>query len=192
MPPPIWRQPAAYVMYGILATIIVVSLGRAARGDEQGQTVDASGLAAISEQAQEQALRDLAPGVIQDAFTSADFEGLVALGDAAAGRYVRAELFCEAIAPVMVRSFEGANPALLRMADSAGRVAGAECRWSRESRSSDILLVVPTELAEEFAVLPEEELNFVRRRRVPATVEWLGRSQELALRTSAVLVEIEE
>jgi hypothetical protein len=34
------------------------------------------------------------------------------------------------------------------------------------------------------------ELNFVRRRRIPANVEWLGRSEELALRNAGVLRQV--
>jgi hypothetical protein len=127
------------------------------------------------------------------AYTLAEFEQLLAEGETAVGQVVRTELFCGSITPVTVRQGDNANanPTLVSLTDSQGRVGGAECRWSDEARNSDFLLVIPSGLAEEFARMPEVEMNFVRRRRVPAQVEWLGRSEELSLRTAGVLRAIE-
>jgi hypothetical protein len=53
-------------------------------------------------------------------------------------------------------------------------------------RREDLLLLVPPARAEEFAAAPVVTDNFVQRRRVVAEVEWVGRSETLALRTAAV------
>src|SRR5690606_14265817 len=98
------------------------------------------------------------------------------------GQVVRAELYCGAIRPVSMRPIDSPTPVLAALADAEGRVPGAECRWTRENRSATFLLIVPPHLAEEFAQTPEEEINFIRQRVVPANVEWLGRSDALALR----------
>ena len=126
----------------------------------------------------------------RDAFTLAQFERLVAEGNGANGQIVRTELYCGSIRPVNVRAVTTIPAVLSSMVDGESRVGGAECRWSAEARSEDFLLVVPSELAEEFARMPEVELNFVRYRQVPATVEWLGRSDALSLRISGVLRQI--
>jgi hypothetical protein len=110
--------------------------------------------------------------------------------EAAVGRLVRTELYCGSIDMVTVRPSDGPGQHLADLAGNDGRVAGAECRWSREGRPADLLLVVPPELAEEFAQAPEVELNFMSRRQIPASVEWLGRTDALSLRNSAILREI--
>ena len=65
---------------------------------------------------------------------------------------------------------------------------GAVCKWgpSGEVRREALLLLIPPALADEFAAAPEVTDNFVQRRRVVAEVEWVGRSETLALRTAAV------
>ena len=126
----------------------------------------------------------------RDAFTLAQFEELLAEGNEATGQIVRTELYCESITPVNVRETTPPDPLLATLVDGDGRVGGAECRWGPEARSEDFLLVIPSELAEEFARMPEVELNFVRYRQVPASIEWLGRSDALSLRISGVLRDI--
>jgi hypothetical protein len=186
-PPPIWRRPAAYVAYGLLAGLVLVLIFRG--GGSQPAGVDP---AALERLAIPEAPPSPPPGAgpTREAFTLAQYERLTAEGGDAVGEIVRTELFCGNISPVTVRTGERSNRSLAALADAEGRVPGAECRWGREARSSDFLLIVPPDLAEEFARAPEVELNFVRRRRVPANVEWLGRSEELALRTAGVLREI--
>jgi hypothetical protein len=126
----------------------------------------------------------------RDAYTLAQFERLLTEGNEATSQIVRTELYCESITPVNVRETTPPDPVLASLMDGDGRVGGAECRWGPEARSEDFLLVVPSELAEEFARMPEVEVNFVRYRRVPASVEWLGRSEALSLRIAGVLRDI--
>jgi hypothetical protein len=190
LPPPIWRRPAAYVAYGVIGTFALVLVFNATGDDE----LDSRQQAAIIERT---AMAEPAPGTLaspaaptRDAYTIANYEGLIAEGEQAVGQIVRTELYCGSLNQVAVRETDRTHPTLLGLADSEGRVAGAECRWSREARSSDFLLIVPSNLAEEFARAPEVELNFVRRRQIPAHVEWLGRSEALSLRYAGVLRDI--
>jgi hypothetical protein len=187
-PPPIWRRPAAYVTYGVLAGFVLVLM---VRGLGSGPAPDMDP-AAMEQLTIAEPPPSPPPGAAptREAFTLAQYERLIAEGGDAVGEIVRTELFCGNISPVTVRAGERSNPALVALADADGRAPAAECRWGREARSSDFLLIVPPDLAEEFARAPEVELNFVRRRRIPANVEWLGRSEELALRTAGVLRDI--
>jgi hypothetical protein len=188
-PPPPWRRPEAYIAYGVLGALVLVLLVRAVSAPTGG---DAREQAVALELAMEEPEVPQPTGPTREAYTLAQFERLVAEGEDAVGEVVRTELYCGSISPVTVRSGERpVHRRLLDLADTEGRVAGAECRWSRDGRTSDFLLIVPPDLAEEFATAPEVELNFVRRRRVPAELEWLGRSDALALRTAGVLKEIE-
>lgn len=128
-----------------------------------------------------------APTAVREAFTLAAYEALIAEGDGATGTLVSTELFCGSINSVAIRNAPDAHPALLPLTDADQRVPAAECRWGSEASSSDFLLIVPPELAVEFAEAPQEEVRFTRRRRVQARVEWLGRSEALSLRYTGVL-----
>ena len=123
----------------------------------------------------------------REIYTAAEFEGLLAEGDAAVGQTIRTELYCGSISQVTIRQVEPMNQSLAQLAGADGRVAAAECRWTRDGLAAEMLLIVPPALAEDFARAPEIEINFVNRRRVPAEIEWLGRSGELSLRNAAIL-----
>jgi hypothetical protein len=185
--PPYWRHPAAFVAYGVVGALLLSLLFRG--GDERSDRVVE---AAVESGARPQRVAPQSGPVVptREAYSPAQYERLLAEGEDAVGEIVRTELFCGSINPVAVRDTDRPHPGLVALADADGRVAAAECRWSRESRSSDFLLVVPPDLAEEFARAPEVELNFVRRRQVRAHVEWLGRSEALSLRNAGVLREI--
>lgn len=188
-PPPFWRRPAAFIAYGVVGALLIMLFFR---GGDDG-VPDPAAEVFVAEPEVRPADLPVASGPLEptrEAFTLAQYERLIAEGEGAVGEIVRVELYCGSIIPVTVRESDRAEPALLALAEGSGRVAGAECRWSQEGRSSDFLLVVPADLAEEFARAPEVELNFVRRRRIPAHVEWLGRSEALSLRTAGVLREI--
>jgi hypothetical protein len=189
---PVWRRPAALVAYGVVGALVLVMI---LQGLGRDDVEDGSAIAReieIAEAAREQPIAAGAGNypATREAYTLAQYERLLAEGDAAVGEIVRTELFCGSINPVTVRDSERANRGLIQLADAQGRVGGAECRWSSEARSSDFLLIVPSDLAEDFARSPEVEMNFVRRRRIPANVEWLGRSEELALRNAGVLRQV--
>ncbi|HUE96102.1 MAG TPA: hypothetical protein VMN39_05555 [Longimicrobiaceae bacterium] len=187
-PVPPWRRPAAFVAYGVVATLVLVLLFSGGEETVQPFPNDPESLAAV--RAENARAMGVGQPADRQAVTVADFESLVAEGDAAVGSVVEAELFCGSLSSIALRDVEGIDPRLAALADSDRRVPAAECRWSREARSTDLLLVVPPQLAAEFARAPEVELNFVRRRRVPADVLWLGRSEGLALRTAGILSRI--
>lgn len=173
-------------MIGALVVVLMFSGGE----EEESPGLAGAGALVDSVPGQTYTIPETPTGTIRDAYSVAEFESLIAEGEQAVGDVVRTEVFCGSISPVAIREFEGMNPALNALADAEGRAAGAECRWSREARTADFLLIVPPVLAEAFAQAPEEELNFVRLRRVSANIEWLGRSEELALRYSGILREI--
>jgi hypothetical protein len=68
------------------------------------------------------------------------------------------------------------------------RVPGAICKWGGQDdpKRSDFLLLVPPQLAADFAAQPVVLDGTVRRRRVVANVEWLGQSRALALETVGI------
>lgn len=183
-PIPLWRRPVAYVSYGVLGALALFLVLRS--GDDDGP---GSGAVSVENTAlsAEPEVRATAPAATREAFTVAQYEGLIAEGENAVGDIVRTELVCGSITAIATRDVEGPNETLASLTDQNGRVAGAACSWSREDRSGDFLLIIPPELAVEFARAPEVELNFVRRRIIPADVEWLGRSESLSLRTAGIL-----
>src|SRR5690606_30362269 len=106
------------------------------------------------------------PAPTREAFSAAEYEALLAEGDAAVGAVVRTELFCGPLTQVTVREGVAMHPTIRAMVDAEGRVAATDCRWSRESLSSDLSLVVPPELTSDFANAPTVEISFVTRRRI--------------------------
>ncbi len=189
-PVPLWRRPAAYAAYGVVGALIVVLALRGLDGEAAPPDPVPLESAENASSAPPVQLPAVAPGEVRDAYTIGDFQALIAEGERAVGQVVRVDLYCGSISAVAVRDVQGISPALEALADVEGRVGAAECRWSEEARSSDMMLVVPPSLVTEFAEAPEVELNFVRRRRIPAHVEWLGRSEALSLRYAGVLREI--
>jgi hypothetical protein len=185
-PVPVWRRPWALVLYGAVGALVLVLVTRSRPPQEVAPPiVDASAPPASD------TLPAPAEGApVRTAFGSADFEQLVAEGSEAVGQRVRTELYCSPITQVSIRETAGMPPALAVVADTATRVPAAECKWGRrrgEARREDFLLVVPTEFAGTFGQAPLVEDGFVRRKRVVAEVEWIGRSEALALRTAGVL-----
>jgi hypothetical protein len=190
-PPPMWRRPWALVSYGVIGALALVLLLDLAGGGDDGapdprdealvekQPAGATGVSPANPQA--------AAAATEDAYGSAGFERLVVEGEAAVGRTVRTELYCEAVQNFTV--IQGHNaPRSVASLIQEGRVPAARCRWGNpnEPRREEFLLVVPPALAEQFAATPVVQDNFVERRRVMAEVEWVGRSQTLALRTAGV------
>jgi hypothetical protein len=126
----------------------------------------------------------------QEASDTRGFERLVIEGQAAVGRRVRTELYCDAPSPVALTppARGEPEPAVAALAVS-GRVPGALCKWGRhdDPRREDFLLLVPPGLASTFAGAPLVNDDFVQRRHLFAEVEWIGRSPSLALRTVGIL-----
>lgn len=185
-PVPPWRKPWALVAYGALAALAVVLLMNLDSDDEREpgavQVVEASRAPTIADSPA------AAAGPTEDAFRGADYERLIAQGSEAAGKRVRVELYCSAIATVALQQ-QRVSSSVAELADGQGRVPGAECKWGsrQEVRREDFLLLVPPALAERFGDAPVVEEGFVRRRKVVGEVEWIGRSEALALRTTGVL-----
>src|SRR5690606_10161450 len=96
---------------------------------------------------------------LSDAYGAGGYAALLAEGEAATGRRVRAELFCEPIRQVALRT--GTNvtvrASVAEHADAAGRVPAAECRWGSEGSAPTVLLVVPPSMAAQFASSPAVE-----------------------------------
>jgi len=124
------------------------------------------------------------------AMSTGDFERLTLEGERARGRVVQAQLWCEA--PTLVAlssSTDTVESAIAPLVDrAASRVSGATCLWGAQDdpRREEFLLLVPPDLAAEFASQPVALDGFVRRRRVVARVEWIGKSRALALATVGI------
>lgn len=184
-PLPPWRRPWALVAYGVLGALLVVGVFAAVGGD------DAPERAALVT-APPPAPTGAAPqstGAPREAFSDAAFEQLVLEGNKLAGQRVLAELSCAPPAQIGVNQVDRVEPAVAAIREADGRVPAAECKWGvrGEARQGDFLLLVPPELSEEFSSAPVITDEFVRRRRFRAEVEWIGRSEALALRTAGVL-----
>jgi hypothetical protein len=188
----VWRRPWALVGYGVVGTLLLVLLvSRTGDGTEeplpQAGTEVRTAPARAPVQEPDAAI---AAAPVQDARSAADFERLVAEGDAAVGQRIRVNLYCESIRSILLRPVEQLESGVAALADASSRVPGAECKWGERTDTSreDFLLLVPPDRAEAFANAPAVQDGFVRRKQVEAEVEWLGRSDALHLRTAGVLV----
>lgn len=188
-PPPPWRRPWALVGYGVVGAFALVLLFETFGAEPAPHTV----LGDVETAPRKVAVDSLPPAAgapVQEASAAADYERLIAEGDAAVGRRVHAQLYCAAIQSVALRpSVEHVEQPIAALMDQAGRVPAAECKWGRgtEVRREDFFLLVPPALAERFASAPEVADGFIRRRHIDAEVEWLGRSEALSLRPTGVL-----
>lgn len=188
-PPPVWRRPWALVSYGVVGALALVFLLNAFDADEEeipaGEVVAAPPPATPT--SAPPAARSGAP---MEAYAASDFERLVIEGEAAQGKRVRTQLFCDAPTPVALRqNAVRVESAVAALRDQQGRVVAADCKWgpSGDERRQDFLLLIPPELADDFSAQPVTTDDFVRRRRVVAEVEWIGRSEALSIRTAGVL-----
>lgn len=187
-PVPVWRRPWALVSYGVVGALVLVLLVDAIDADDPPPPEEA-----LVERTSPGATPVAPPNpqtvaaAPEDAYGTAGFERLVVEGEGAVGKVVRAELFCEP--PQNFTVIQGhAAPRSVASLVQEGRVPAARCKWGRagEPRREDLLLLVPPALAQEFATAPVVNDGFVDRRRLVAEMEWVGRSQTLALRTAAV------
>lgn len=189
LPVPAWRRPWAYAAYGVAGALLVVLLLTSLGGEEEsletGEVVTVKAPPPVDPNAP--AAAGAPP---QDAYSVGDFERLLAEGERSEGLRVRTELFCNEISPTALRDVEAVNRAVAALADANRRVPAAECRWGPSATAPDFLLLVPSALAERFAAAPEVRQGFVSRRKVAVELEWVGRSEALALRNVGVLREI--
>lgn len=190
-PLPLWRRPWAYAGYGVAAALVLVLLF--SLGGEDGNAPAATAVTSRTPLPAVDSTALTAASAVTDAYTEADFAALLAEGEAAQGRRVRTRLYCRPIRQVALRTGSGivVSASVAEQADAAGQVPAADCQWGGEASAPEVLLIVPPALAGGFASTPEVELGFVRRREVPAEVEWIGRSVALALRNVVVLREIQ-
>jgi hypothetical protein len=188
-PVPVWRRPLALVSYGVVGALALVMLLNGFGDDDAPVLRDE----ALVEKQAEGATEVEAPNPQaaaagpEDAYGSAGFERLVVEGEAAVGKSVRTELYCEAVQNFTVIGGHTAPRSVASLIQE-GRVPAARCRWGNpsEPRREEFLLLVPPALRDQFASTPVVQDNFVERRRVTAEVEWVGRSEALALRTAGV------
>jgi hypothetical protein len=190
-PTPWWRRPWAFAGYGVAGTLLLFLAASSMFGRRDAAPLDAELTDAPPPRlpAPEHEPPPAATLPPEDAFGSAGFERLVVEGDAATGRLVRTTLFCNPPQRVAMGRTDRVETAVSALADEQGRVPAAECKWGERgtTRREDFLLLVPPELAEAFAGSPEVTDSFVRRRQIAATLEWIGRSDALSLRTAGVL-----
>jgi hypothetical protein len=188
-PPPPWRRPWALVAFGVVgALVVMLAWNRVTRElpvvEEEPLTMDprADSPAVIVEPA--------APaGGVEDARGPEGFERLMVGGEAAHGRIVRAELFCNAPSHFTIIQGHPVPRAVAGMIQD-GRVPAAECKWGERSGGQsrpDLLLLIPPELADAFASAPVVDDNYVERRHLVAELEWIGRTETLALRTAGLM-----
>ena len=190
-PVPPWRKPAALVAYGVVGTLLLVLGFRALGDDDEPSAVPTGGGEVVSAPApvptkESPPTQAAAP---EPALNTADFERLTIEGDSARGRLVVAQLWCETPVPVAVRA-DTIESAVAVLVDTTGgqSVPGAECKWGGrdDPRRGDFILLVPPALAAEFSSAPVVMDGYVRRRRLIAQVEWIGKSRALALSTVGV------
>ena len=193
-PLPPWRRPWAFVGYGVAGGLLFVLLwGWMGRDDPRPPSNDAPMVTREPDAPSTAPTGPPAPppaasnGAPQEAFGAAGFERLVLEGPAASGRMVKAELYCEQPTSFQVRTSVEAEASVAALT-SGGRIPAAECKWggANDPRREDFLLLVPPNLAAAFAAAPVASDEFQRRRRMVANVEWVGRSEALALRTAGV------
>lgn len=188
-PAPWWRTPYALVAYGVVGSLILAWSFGFLRGDDPKAPMAGKLEPATQAPTVDTAAAAPPAGPARDAYGAAGFEQMVVLGEQAMGKRVRTELFCESPRPLAARRLDPSEPAVEALMDPQGQVPAAECLWGAQSdpRREEFVLLVPPDMADDFAAAPVVNDNFIRRRRIRADVEWLGRSPALAVRIAGVL-----
>ena len=185
-PAPIWRRPWAFAVYGVLGAFAIVVLSRLLEEDEPTTITGEVTTAAVAPAVDTTSL-PAADAPPREAMGVGEYERLVAQGEAAAGQRVITQLYCESVKSISMDSEAPVIESLAALADSKHQVPGAACKWGAGVDAPDLLLLVPPDLATAFAAAPEVQQSFVSRRSVRAELEWIGRSEALALRNVGVL-----
>lgn len=188
------RRAVAGILLGLAAGAVLLSVSRRPRPSPlpsvDPDTLWSGEIYTVRPDSADAARADSAArDSLRRALEGAEFEELLSAGAAARGLLVAAELLCGPVLRVRLLEDEAPYPALVALADTAGRVAAAECEWvdPGADRGPDFLLVIPPERIEAVEAIPEVPVRFVRRRRLPARLEWIGASRALALRPSGIL-----
>lgn len=185
-PPPPWRSPLALVSYGVLGALALVLAWNLATGGK-APPVEEEPVVMSTDTSVQVDERPATTARAGDAFGVEGFERLVVEGDSAVGRRVRTEIFCGN--PTNYAIIQGHTvPRSVAELIQEGKVPAAECKWGQRSVQGrpDFLLLIPPALADDFSSAPVVSDNYVDRRRLVAEVEWVGRSETLALRTGGV------
>ena len=188
LPAPWWRRPWAWAAYGVLATLLLVVLWNGMNGDGPPRPPEDDRLITRTPESAGAVVQATNPTAgPQDARGTAGFVQLMVDGEAAVGRVVRTELYCQPPDNFTIIERQVMPPSVAALIQE-GRVPAAQCKWGypRETQREDFLLLVPPALAQQFASTPVVTDNFVERHRVVAEIEWVGRSEALALRTAGV------
>ena len=205
-PVPPWRRPWALVAYGAAGALVLMMLVLSAGGDEEpepGDRADAGDSAAgrrgdvVAAPPPVQTAPPAArPGAASEAaYGTEDFERLILEGDKARGKVVRAQLYCDNPTTVLVvEGTDTVETAVAGLIDADRRIPAAECKWGRvnDPRREDFLLLIPPAMAGQFSSAPVVMDGYVRRRRLIADVEWVGKSRALAVRTAGVFRSLAE
>ena len=194
LPVPPWRRPWALVSYGVLGALALVLLIGALTEDEPDTTPGEVVNAPPPEPAVAPAGDGSGSGAVTG-YGDAAFDRLVLAGPAASGRLVQTELFCDTPQPITLRDAPQLEQPIAALRDAEGQVRGADCKWGPGGGGAsrkEFLLLVPPQLAAGFAASPTVRDNFVERRKVRGTVEWVGRSRALSLRTIGVLRSVDQ
>jgi len=188
-PPPPWRRPQAFAAYGAAGVLALVLLLRGCGGGDDTPAVP-SGPVAPAPPAIATTPAPVHKGPIEQALRTADFERLTLEGERARGRIVQAQLYCDAPTPVALSSSSDTlEAAIAPLVDrAASRVPAATCLWGAQDdpRREEFLLLVPPELAAQFTSEPVTLDGYIRRRKVIANVEWIGKSRALSLQTVGI------
>jgi len=186
-PPPVWRRPAAFATYGAAGVLVLVLVMRGCGGSD---TPTPTGPIAPAPPPLATTPAAPAHGPVEQALRTADFERLTLEGERARGRIVQAQLYCDAPSPVALSSStDTVEASIAPLVDrAASRVPGATCLWGAQDdpRREEFLLLVPPDLAQQFTSEPVTLDGYVRRRKVIANVEWIGKSRALALQTVGI------
>jgi hypothetical protein len=187
-PLPPWRRPAAFAGYGAAGVLALVLVMRGCGGGDDTPTPTGP----IAPAPPPIATTPPTPphGPVEQALRTADFERLTLEGERARGRIVQAQLYCDAPTPVALSSStDTVEASIAPLVDrAASRVPGATCLWGAQDdpRREEFLLLVPPDLAQQFTSEPVTLDGYVRRRKVIANVEWIGKSRALALQTVGI------
>ncbi len=193
-PPPVWRRPWALVGYGALAALVLVVALRGNGGDEEEEEPQAEILAEGTPPPSGSSDAVVLGAPVEVAMQGSDYERLLIEGDQARGRLIRVLLFCAPVSSTSIREVDNPERRVVALGDSDRRVPTADCKWGEAGgdRRPDLVLLVPPGLAESFAAQPVVTDGFIRRRRLVADVEWVGRSESLSLRTASILRRVVE
>ncbi|HSU17635.1 hypothetical protein [Longimicrobium sp.] len=188
-PPPPWRTPWAFAGYGAGVVLLLVIGLRGCGGGGDRQAGPSGPIAPAPAPLDTSHTPRQTGRQVEMAMSTGDYERLTLEGDRAKGRIVKAQLYCDEVDQAALENSDSIEAPIAAIADSvAHRVSAASCKWGAQDdpRREDFLLLVPHDLAPQFSSQPVTLDGYVRRRRLIANVEWIGKSRALALQTVGI------